>query len=152
MGRMTRAETESKYLWCDFFVWWRHPLCIAAEKGDAEKFQELLDEGCHPGIGDNKPLVLACKHGHMRIVEILLDDWTLNASYPSGEPMLEAIKAGHLDICLYLYTNCEAYWHMRLPDAMIEECAKKFPRLEEAYALLASLFKAADKKEFTLIV
>lgn len=49
--------------------------------GNVEILKLLLDNGLNPGFPDSEPLVLACTHGHLKIVKELLNSGKVDPAY-----------------------------------------------------------------------
>ncbi len=79
----------------------------AAEKGDTDAIEKLLNEGANVNAtlyGDGTPLIGAARNGHLEAVRFLLDrgaDPNLSVS-GDGNPLIMAAREGHIGVVALL--------------------------------------------------
>jgi hypothetical protein len=150
--RKSILDSEKPYTWHGLFLWKKHPLCIAVLNNNLEEVQRIIKAGENVGIGDNTPLLIACERGYKNIVEVLLDEWNINSCYPKGKPLLLAIKNGHLDICLLLFTKDDSYtkmnWYGVDYQKYIKEGIAKYPNKKDLFILIQEIIKETENFPF----
>lgn len=143
-------ESEAPYTWFGLFMWEKHPLCIAVSKNDSDGVRTLLEKGENPNIGRNRPLSLACQLGHENVVSVLLESWEIEPFSPHGEPMLIALREGHLRVCLQLLETgpIDVDWLIFDYREAIRIGKKKFPFRAEPYERIESWIKKHELNHY----
>jgi len=83
------------------------PLNLAAERGQTEVAELLLNLGADPTFGDNEnsqPIHLAAVNGHIPVVDLLLEDGVDIDARDDNQmtPLLFAASRGQTDMCRFL--------------------------------------------------
>ncbi len=78
------------------------PLVNACSEGDLRLVNQLIEEGVDPSMENNRCIILAAKHGHLDVIERLVEDERVDPFDQANYAFIEACFEDHLIVVEYL--------------------------------------------------
>ena len=148
-------------------------LFTSCKEGNIERVKELIEQGVNIAMCNNLALHLACEHGHISIVSLLLQDWRIEPKAYDNYAIITASQQGHTDIVKLLLQDgradpaAEENWsikmasinghtkvvEMLLKDGRVDptndnEWAIKYAKTEEIREMLIAYKYRVDGQEY----
>jgi hypothetical protein len=107
-------------------------LFTSCKEGNIERVKELIEQGVNIAMCNNLALHLACEHGHISIVSLLLQDWRIEPRAYDNYAIITASQQGHTDIVKLLLQDGRADPTAGYNDAIIHACKNGHIKVVEA--------------------